>query len=170
MAVKVLPREVDRKRLKREVTNLAVLRHPNIVTFYHYESNKIGHFIITEYISGGNVRSKLDDKSFAFSEMLKVSKLGAFDSHIRHALSHIFSQLQILRDAAAAMTFAHSHGNFWCTSTFLELMHIQASFTGTCGARICSWLLTSPLDGSSSCLISGSRGLWEKILQTGSVR
>lgn len=87
VAVKVLPREVDRKLLKREITSLALLRHPNIVTFYYYESNRVGHFIVNEYISGGNVRHKLDDKSFEFSNILKVSWLRCCSSQCIHTYS-----------------------------------------------------------------------------------
>jgi serine/threonine protein kinase len=64
VALKVLPTgaltdETGRKRFRKEALALAKLNHPNIATVHEFDSLKGTNFVVTEYIAGVTLETKL---------------------------------------------------------------------------------------------------------------
>src|SRR5437660_11474781 len=64
VAVKVLPTgmlvdDATRKRFRKEALSLAKLNHPNIATVHEFGSQDGTEFLVTEYIAGMTLDSKL---------------------------------------------------------------------------------------------------------------
>jgi len=77
------------KYIEREMATLRDMRHPNVVQFMGLSRNGTEVFIITEYISGGDLRKLLKDESKELSWLLRA---------------------RLATDCAYAMTFLHSKG------------------------------------------------------------
>eukprot|EP00211_Chloroparvula_japonica_P006074 CAMPEP_0119119940 /NCGR_PEP_ID=MMETSP1310-20130426/1206_1 /TAXON_ID=464262 /ORGANISM="Genus nov. species nov., Strain RCC2339" /LENGTH=349 /DNA_ID=CAMNT_0007109399 /DNA_START=151 /DNA_END=1200 /DNA_ORIENTATION=- len=77
------------KYIEREMLTLRQMRHPNIVQMIGLCKHASGIFIVTEYISGGNLRKRLKDPSVDMPWLLRV---------------------QIAMDIAQGMLFLHSRG------------------------------------------------------------
>jgi len=75
------------KYIEREMDTLTGLSHPNIVQLMGLCIETDDMYIITEFITGGDLRSKLKDKSFEMDWKLRI---------------------EILRDIALAMNYLHS--------------------------------------------------------------
>jgi len=75
------------KYIEREMDTLTQLNHPNIVQLMGLCIGMDDLYIITEYVKGGNLHSKLEDKSIDMPWKLRVS---------------------ILRDVALAMNYLHA--------------------------------------------------------------
>jgi len=78
------------KYIEREMDTLTQLNHPNIVQLMGLCIGMDDLYIITEYVKGGNLHSKLEDKSIDMPWKLRVS---------------------ILRDVALAMNYLHAKGS-----------------------------------------------------------
>jgi len=66
VGIKVLPAgsladEAARKRFRKEALSLAKLNHPNIATVHEFGSDSDTDFLVTEYIAGATLSSKLRD-------------------------------------------------------------------------------------------------------------
>jgi len=77
------------KYIEREMATLRDMRHPNVVQFMGLSRKVTDVFIITEYISGGDLRKILKDETKELSWLLRS---------------------RIATDVAYAMTFLHSKG------------------------------------------------------------
>eukprot|EP00005_Dracoamoeba_jomungandri_P005534 CAMPEP_0174260794 /NCGR_PEP_ID=MMETSP0439-20130205/10559_1 /TAXON_ID=0 /ORGANISM="Stereomyxa ramosa, Strain Chinc5" /LENGTH=291 /DNA_ID=CAMNT_0015345123 /DNA_START=47 /DNA_END=922 /DNA_ORIENTATION=- len=77
------------KYIEREMDTLTRLNHPNVVQLIGLCIGADDLFIVTEFVEGGNLRSKLKDESVEMSWPLKVG---------------------ILRDVALAMNYLHARG------------------------------------------------------------
>jgi len=77
------------KYIEREMATLRDMRHPNVVQFMGLSRNGTDVYIITEYISGGDLRKILKDEAKEMTWLLRA-KIGT--------------------DVAYAMTFLHSKG------------------------------------------------------------
>jgi len=77
------------KYIEREMATLRDMRHPNVVQFMGLSRNGTEVFIITEYISGGDLRKLLKDEAKDLSWLLRA---------------------RLATDCAYAMTFLHSKG------------------------------------------------------------
>mmetsp|Transcript_11979 Transcript_11979/g.18229 ORF Transcript_11979/g.18229 Transcript_11979/m.18229 type:complete len:336 (-) Transcript_11979:59-1066(-) len=77
------------KYIEREMLTLRQMRHPNILQMIGLCKHQSGIFIVTEYISGGNLRKRLKDESIKMPWPLRV---------------------QIALDIAQGMMFLHSRG------------------------------------------------------------
>jgi len=75
------------KYIEREMDTLTQLNHPNIVQLMGLCIGMDDLYIITEFVKGGNLHSKLEDKSLDLPWKLRVS---------------------ILRDVALAMNYLHA--------------------------------------------------------------
>jgi len=77
------------KYIEREMDTLTQLNHPNIVQLIGLCIGLDDLFIVTEYVTGGNLHSKLEDKSIEIDWKLRAN---------------------LLKDFALAMTFLHAKG------------------------------------------------------------
>jgi len=77
------------KYIEREMATLRDMRHPNVVQFMGLSRNHTDVYIITEYISGGDLRKILKDETKEMPWILRA---------------------KIATDVAYAMTFLHSKG------------------------------------------------------------
>jgi len=77
------------KYIEREMDTLTQLNHPNIVQLIGLCIGLDDLFIVTEFVSGGNLHSKLENKAIELDWKLRAS---------------------LLRDFALAMTFLHAKG------------------------------------------------------------
>jgi len=77
------------KYIEREMATLRDMRHPNVVQFMGLSRNGTEVFIITEYISGGDLRKLLKDETRELTWLLRA---------------------RLATDCAYAMTFLHSKG------------------------------------------------------------
>jgi len=77
------------KYIEREMDTLTQLNHPNIVQLIGLCIGLDDLFIVTEFVSGGNLHSKLEDKSIEMDWKLRAS---------------------LLKDFALAMNFLHAKG------------------------------------------------------------
>eukprot|EP01103_Thecamoeba_quadrilineata_P003312 TRINITY_DN130_c0_g2_i1.p1 TRINITY_DN130_c0_g2~~TRINITY_DN130_c0_g2_i1.p1 ORF type:complete len:349 (+),score=82.07 TRINITY_DN130_c0_g2_i1:59-1105(+) len=77
------------KYIEREMATLRDMRHPNVVQFMGLSRNHTDVYIITEYISGGDLRKILKDETKEMPWLLRA---------------------KIATDVAYAMTFLHSKG------------------------------------------------------------
>eukprot|EP01103_Thecamoeba_quadrilineata_P003311 TRINITY_DN130_c0_g1_i2.p1 TRINITY_DN130_c0_g1~~TRINITY_DN130_c0_g1_i2.p1 ORF type:complete len:344 (+),score=94.01 TRINITY_DN130_c0_g1_i2:32-1063(+) len=77
------------KYIERETATLKDMRHPNVVQFMGLSRNHTDVYIITEYISGGDLRKILKDETKEMPWILRA---------------------KIATDVAYAMTFLHSKG------------------------------------------------------------
>src|SRR5581483_498676 len=64
VALKVLPQgtledEAARKRFRREALTLSKLNHPNIATIFDFDSTDVTDFLVTEYVPGATLDSKI---------------------------------------------------------------------------------------------------------------
>jgi LIM domain kinase 1 len=82
------------KYIEREMATLKGLRHPNIVQLLGLCKDDTGIFIVTEFIPGGDLRSKLKDDSIELSWHLRVRV--AID--VAYAMNYLHSKKMIHRD------------------------------------------------------------------------
>lgn len=92
VALKVLPgdlaEDADRlSRFEQEAKAASALNHPNILTIFEFAQENGSHFIVSEYVSGRTLRSKISDCTFLVDEVLDIAV-----------------------QAAAALEAAHSNG------------------------------------------------------------
>lgn len=108
------------KYIEREMDTLTQLNHPNIVQLMGLCIGMDDLYIITEFVKGGNLHSKLEDKSTDMSWKLRVS---------------------ILRDVALAMNYLHAKGTLTSitVSSFLAFFFLSSfcprPLTNTLSAR-----------------------------------
>jgi eukaryotic-like serine/threonine-protein kinase len=79
VALKVLPPgtltdETARKRFRKEALSLAQLNHPNIATVHEFATEGNIDFIVTEYIAGLTLDSKLAGRALAPKVVLELGK------------------------------------------------------------------------------------------------
>jgi len=77
VALKVLPQgtledEATRKRFRREALTLSKLNHPNIATIFDFDSADITDFLVTEYVPGATLDSKIAGGSLPQREVLAL--------------------------------------------------------------------------------------------------
>ncbi|ELR17849.1 protein kinase domain containing protein [Acanthamoeba castellanii str. Neff] len=82
------------KYIEREMATLKGLRHPNIVQLLGLCKDDTGIYIVTEFIPGGDLRSKLKDDSLELSWLLRVKI--AID--VAYAMNYLHSKKMIHRD------------------------------------------------------------------------
>jgi LIM domain kinase 1 len=82
------------KYIEREMATLKGLRHPNIVQLLGLCKDDTGIFIVTEFLPGGDLRSKLKDDSIELSWHLRVRV--AID--VAYAMNYLHSKKMIHRD------------------------------------------------------------------------
>lgn len=82
------------KYLQREVALLASCRHANIVQFMGTTTQEGRHYIVTEYVGGGNLRSFLWDTTQSFPWKLRLS----LSVDIARALAYLHAHDIIHRD------------------------------------------------------------------------
>ena len=78
VAVKVLPAHVvkdesARRRFRREALTLARLNHPNVETLHNFETEGDVDFLVTEYVAGITLASKLARGPLRESELLEYA-------------------------------------------------------------------------------------------------
>jgi serine/threonine protein kinase/tetratricopeptide (TPR) repeat protein len=77
LAIKLLPeqytQDADRvRRFEQEARAASALNHPNIITIYDIGRHEQVHFIVTEYIEGDTLRSRLNRGGLSLSETLDI--------------------------------------------------------------------------------------------------
>ena len=77
VAIKVLPAgaiadETARKRFRKEALALSKLNHPNIETIFDFDTENSLDFIVTEYIRGEGLDTKLGHVHFAEAEIVRL--------------------------------------------------------------------------------------------------
>jgi serine/threonine protein kinase len=77
VALKILPRffSMDKERLQRfhrEARATSLLNHPNIVTVFELGQMDGCEFIVTEYVEGETLRTKMENGPIPFVEILKI--------------------------------------------------------------------------------------------------
>jgi LIM domain kinase 1 len=82
------------KYIQRELATLKGLRHPNIVQLLGLCKDDTGIYIVTEFIPGGDLRSKLKDSDLELSWHLRVKI--AID--VAYAMNYLHSKKMIHRD------------------------------------------------------------------------
>jgi LIM domain kinase 1 len=78
------------KYIEREMDTLTQLNHPNIVQLIGLCIGLDDLYIVTEFVNGGNLRAKLDDKSLVLDWKLRAG---------------------LLKDFALAMNYLHAKGS-----------------------------------------------------------
>ncbi len=78
VAIKVLPAHVvkdesARRRFRREALTLARLNHPNVETLHNFETDGDVDFLVTEYVAGITLASKLARGPLRESELLEYA-------------------------------------------------------------------------------------------------
>ena len=78
VAIKVLPSHVvkdesARRRFRREALTLARLNHPNVETLHNFETDGDVDFLVTEYVAGTTLASKLARGPLRESELLEYA-------------------------------------------------------------------------------------------------
>jgi serine/threonine-protein kinase len=93
--LKVLPLEVadDAERIKRfarEAKAVSALNHPNIITIYEIGVTDDTHFIVTEYVEGETLHSRLSGGRMSLKSVLDVAiqTAGALDAAHRAGIVH----------------------------------------------------------------------------------
>ena len=79
VALKVLPPgaltdEVARKRFRKEALALAKLNHPNIATVHEFGSEGTTDFLVTEYIRGLTLDSKLAGRALPVKDVIELGR------------------------------------------------------------------------------------------------
>jgi len=82
------------KYIEREMATLKGLRHPNIVQLLGLCKDPSGIYIVTEFIPGGDLRSKLKNENMQLSWLLRVKI--AID--VAYAMNYLHSKNMIHRD------------------------------------------------------------------------
>jgi serine/threonine protein kinase len=77
VGIKVLPAgsladESARKRFRKEALSLAKLNHPNIATVHEFGTESDTDFLVTEYIAGTTMDSKLAEGALPLSEVVRL--------------------------------------------------------------------------------------------------
>jgi serine/threonine-protein kinase len=87
VAVKLLAREADPRRFRREAHAVGALAHPNIATLYDYGEAGERPFMAFEYLPGGSLEERLAGVPLTDEEADRAA-----------------------RDIAAGLAYAHAHG------------------------------------------------------------
>lgn len=95
VAIKVLPSsavkdESARRRFRREALTLARVNHPNVETLYDFETEGETDFLVTEYVPGMTLASKLARGPLRESELLElaVQLTSALEEAHKHGVIH----------------------------------------------------------------------------------
>src|SRR5579864_2778246 len=95
VAIKVLPSHVvkdesARRRFRREALTLARLNHPNVETLHNFETDGDVDFLVTEYVAGITLASKLARGPLRESELLDyaVQLASALDEAHKRGVIH----------------------------------------------------------------------------------
>ena len=64
--------EAIRQRFRREALTLSKLNHPNIAMIFDFDTEDSTDFLVTEYVSGPQLDTKLGDGPLAFHELLRL--------------------------------------------------------------------------------------------------
>ena len=101
VALKVLPQgtledEGARKRFRREALTLSKLNHPNIATIFDFDSANVTDFLVTEYVPGATLDSKIAGGPLPQSEVL------ALGLQLAHGLEAAHAQGVVHRDLKPA--------------------------------------------------------------------
>ncbi len=95
VALKVLPLEVanDAERIGRfvrEAKAVSALNHPNIITIYEIGKTNDTHFIVTEYVEGETLHSRLSSGQMNLKSVLDMATqtAGALDAAHRAGIVH----------------------------------------------------------------------------------
>jgi len=87
VAVKLLAREADPKRFRREAHAVGALAHPNIATLYDYGEDDQRSFMAFEFLPGGSLEDRLAGGPLSDEQADRAA-----------------------RNIAAGLAFAHAHG------------------------------------------------------------
>jgi len=87
VAVKLLAREADPRRFRREAHAVGTLAHPNIATLYDYGEDGERPYMAFEYLPGGSLEERLARGPLPDEQAERVA-----------------------RDVAAGLAYAHGHG------------------------------------------------------------
>jgi len=82
------------KYIEREMATLKGLRHPNIVQLLGLCKDPSGIYIVTEFITGGDLRAKLKNDKIQLSWLLRVK----IAIHVAYAMNYLHSKKMIHRD------------------------------------------------------------------------
>ena len=77
VAIKILPAgalndQTARKRFRKEAISLAKLNHPNIATVHEFGAENDKDFLVTEYVAGVTLESKLASGALPFEETVRL--------------------------------------------------------------------------------------------------
>jgi tetratricopeptide (TPR) repeat protein len=97
VAIKVLPPgmfsdEVARKRFRKEALALAKLSHPNIATIFEFDSQDGSDFLVTEYIPGVTLDTKVVHGPLPARQVISLG------SQLAHGLAAAHAQSLVHRD------------------------------------------------------------------------
>ena len=135
VAVKILNRQKIRSldvvsKIKREIENLKLFRHPHIIKLYQVISTPTDIFMIMEYVAGGELFDYIVKKG-----KLKESEARRFFQQIISAVEYCHKHMIVHRDLKPENLLLDSHSNVKVADFGLSNMMMDGEFLRTsCGS------------------------------------
>ncbi len=120
VAVKVLPRTLAKnstmlQRFLREAKNVEALDHPNIVAIYDRGVEQGRHYLVLEYLLGGDLHERVRKGVFSVNDVVEIAVA------VSHALHYAFGRNVIHRDIKPANLLMTAEGHVKVTDFGLAL-------------------------------------------------
>jgi serine/threonine-protein kinase len=96
VAVKLLAREADPRRFRREAQAVGSLAHPNICTLYDYGETDARTFMVLQYLPGGSLEKRLDGTPLPDGDTERIAR------ELAAALEHAHARGVVHRDLKPA--------------------------------------------------------------------
>ena len=135
VAVKILNRQKIRNldvvsKIKREIDNLKIFRHPHIIKLYQVISTPTDIFMIMEYVSGGELFDYIVKKG-----KLKEHEARRFFQQIISGVEYCHKHMIVHRDLKPENLLLDSHNNVKIADFGLSNMMMDGEFLRTsCGS------------------------------------
>ncbi|KAG2327332.1 hypothetical protein Bca4012_036340 [Brassica carinata] len=128
---KVLKHKMS-EQIRREIANMKLIKHPNVVQLYEVMASKTKIFIILEYVTGG----ELFDKIIKDGRM-KEDKARSYFQQLVHAVDYCHSRGVYHRDLKPENLLVDAYGNLKISDFGLSVLSQQVRADGllhtTCG-------------------------------------
>eukprot|EP00252_Welwitschia_mirabilis_P017578 TRINITY_DN3892_c0_g1_i12.p1 TRINITY_DN3892_c0_g1~~TRINITY_DN3892_c0_g1_i12.p1 ORF type:complete len:222 (-),score=32.08 TRINITY_DN3892_c0_g1_i12:1312-1977(-) len=134
-AVKIIDKKMIFKnnlmnQVKREITTMKLVRHPNIVHLYEVLASKRRVYLIMEYVAGGELSDRLDDV-----EKLSEGEARKYFHQLINAVDYCHSRNVYHRDLKPQNLLLDQNGNLKITDFGLSVLRqTDAILSTSCGS------------------------------------